>query len=211
MVFMRLENPFLYPSRSMCATPMRIGEAFGAVIILPPPRVVILGLSEETVKMWRPMGPTAAKCRLRRWTTQLEDDHPPWESIKKAPIWEGAEWSSFRSILARPMLKPQLETRDEAVHTMHVEGQLSRDGQSTEGAQVKFLETVTRALRGIFTNRRFKTVCFGMGHSAVCVVHISIIYKTNDVWLILGAEPALSVLEKACCCPAFFCRVTIRP
>ena len=77
------------------------------------------------VKVRRLVGAAAVKCHVGRWTAQHEDDYPPLESIKKAPISEGAEWSSFQSlqsILARPVLEPELETCDEAVHTMHVEG-----------------------------------------------------------------------------------------
>ena len=76
------------------------------------------------------------ECNLGRWTTQHEDDYAPWESIKKVPIWEGVEWGGFRSVLARPELEPELETSDEAELTMHVEGQILRDGESIEGPQV---------------------------------------------------------------------------
>ena len=130
------------------------------------------------------------KCHLGRWASQHEDDYPPWESIKKASIWEGAEWSSFRSIPARHVLEPELETSDEAVHMMHVEGQISRDGKSVEGTQVMFVKMVKRPLPGAFTNHRFQMVCFVMGHSALSSVHISIVYKINVLWLIPVAEPA---------------------
>ena len=102
--------------------------------------------------------------------------------MKKAPIRGGAEWSSFQSILARPVLGPELETSDEAVHTMHVEGHISHDGESIEGPQVMFVRMVKRAQPGAFTNRPFQMVCFVMGHSAVCVVHISIVCKMNELW-----------------------------
>ena len=161
--------------------------------------------------MRRLLGPGVVKCHLGRLTAQHEDDYlQPWDSIKEAPIWEGAEWGSFRSILARPVLEPELEASDEAVHTMHVEGQISCDGESIEGPQVMFVQMVKRALLGAFTNRRFQMVCFVMGHSAVSLVHISIVCKINELWLIPGAELAWSVLEKACCCPVDLCRITTR-
>ena len=156
----------------------------------PPPPVVILGTPEEMVKARCLVGPAAVKCHPGRWTAQHENDYPPCESIKKAPIWQGAEWSSFRSNLARPMLEPELETSDEVVHTMPVEGQISRDGDSIEGPQVTFVQTVTRALPGAFTNRCFQMVCFVMGHGAVSLMHISIICKINELWLIPGAKRA---------------------
>ena len=61
----------------------------------------------------------------------------------------------------------ELETSDEAVHTMHVEGQISRDGESIEGPQVMFVQMVKWTLPGGFTNFRFHMVCFVMGHSVV--------------------------------------------
>ena len=133
--------------------------------------------------------------------------HPGTQSRKRR-LLEGAEWGSFRSILARPVLEPQLEPSDEAVHTIHVEKHISPDGESIEGPQVMFVHMVTRVLPGPFTNRRFQMVCFVMGHSVVSVGHISIACKINDLWLIAADEPAYSMLEKACCCPTDLCRVT---
>ena len=119
LVFMHTENLLLHPSRNLCATPLTFSKTSGAVII-PPPPVVILGTPKEMVKVRRPLGPVAVVCHLGRWTTQHEDDRAPLESIKRVPIWEGAEWSRFQSILARPLREPKLTT-NEVVHTMHVE------------------------------------------------------------------------------------------
>ena len=68
-----------------------------------------------------------------------------------------------------------------------------------------FVHMVKRALAGAFANRRFQMVCFVMGHGAVSLVHVSIVCKINELWLIPGAEPAWLVLEKAYCCPADLC------
>ena len=116
--------------------------------------------------MRRLVGPAAVKCHLGRWTAQHEDDDPPWESIKKPPIWEQAEWGSFRIILARPVLEPELETSDEAVHTMHVEGHISHWGIN-RGTQVTFVQMVKQTLPRAFANHRFQMVCFVMGHRAI--------------------------------------------
>ena len=134
------------------------------------------------------MGRATVKCHLGRCTARHEDDYPPWESIKIAPIWEEAEWSSFRSIVGRLMPEPKFEASDEAVDTMHVEGHISRDGELIEGPQVIFVQMVKRALPRAFMNRRFQMVCFVIGHIIVSVVRISIVYKINEPWLI----PALA-------------------
>ena len=136
------------------------------------------------VNVRRPVGLAAVKCHLERCTPQHEDGYPPYQSIKKAPIWERAEWGSFRSILDRLVLELELETNDKALHTMHVERHISRDGESIQGQQVMFVEMVKRALPEAFTNRRFHMLCFVMGRTAVCVVHILIICKINVLWLI---------------------------
>ena len=154
------------------------------------PPVVIVGMAEEKVKVRGLVGPATVECHVGRWLLQHEDDYPPWEPIKEALTWEGEEWSSFWSILARRVLEPEPEKYDEAVHTMHVEGQISCDGESMEGPQVMFVQLVKRVVPGAFINRRLPVVCFVMGHSAVFLVHIWIVYKIIELWLIAGAEPA---------------------
>ena len=146
------------------------------------------------MKVRRLVGPAAVKCHLGRWTATHEEDYPPWESIKKAPLWESEEWGSFRSILARPVVEPEVETTDEAVHTLHVEGQISRDGEPIEGPQVMFVQMVRRALPAAFTNRRFSVVWLW------CL--ISIVCEINEPWLILRPDCARAVLEKTLSCAA---------
>ena len=160
--------------------------------------------------MRRLVGPAVVKCHLGRTRAHHEDNYPLCDSIKKAPIREAAEWGSFRSILARPMLELELETSGEAVHTMHVEGQISRYWESMEGPQVMFFQMVKQARPGSFTKRHFQMWCFVMGHSAVSLVQNSIVCKINELWLVPGAELAWSVPRNACCCRADFCRVTVR-
>ena len=93
---------------------------------------------------------------------------------------------------------------------MHVEGHISHAGEWIEGLQVMFVEIVKRALPGAFTKHRYQMVCPLMGHNAASMVHISIVYKINELWLIQGAEPASLVLEKACFSPAHLCQITTR-
>ena len=93
---------------------------------------------------------------------------------------------------------------------MNVEGHISRDGEWMEGLQVMFVEMVKRALPGAFTKHRYQMVCRLMGRNAASVVHILIVYKINELWLIEGAEPASLVLEKASFSPAHLCQITTR-
>ena len=98
------------------------------------------------MELRRLVQPSVVKYHVGRWIAQHEDDYPPWESIKKALIWEGAEWSSFRCILARLVVYLEVETSDKVAHTVHVEGHISRDGEPIEGPQVMFVHMVKRAL-----------------------------------------------------------------
>ena len=133
LVFMHRENPLLHPSRSMCTTPLTVSKTSGAVIIPPRPPIVTLGTPEEMVNVRRLVGPAAVKCHLGRWTTQREDNYPPWESIKKSRFGKerngaasGASWQDLCwSLSWRPVTRPY--TRCTLKDKFRVMGNQSRD------------------------------------------------------------------------------------
>ena len=150
LVFMNRENPLLHPNRSMCATPLTDLRACSAVIVPPPAALVMLGTPLRLQKVRRLVGLSALKCHLGTLAAQREDHYAPLDSIKKAPIWERVEWSSFHSLLARPVREPEMDTTDEAVHTIAVKKTDFSCSGTVEGPQVMVVQSVKQAVPGAF-------------------------------------------------------------
>jgi len=53
-----------------------------------------------------------------RWAPANPGDFPPWDSVKRAPMWSDPDWEGFRAALTKPLADISVRTTNDACTTI---------------------------------------------------------------------------------------------
>ena len=149
----------------------------GAIVVDPPPRatqdvrlfgsqwyqwspIITVNVHEmQRVRKLLAKSPRAAKLSLGKWTWSAKNPLPSWDTIRKAPLWQDAEWADLRIALARPV-KETTVTAIDGEKSTSISPNKPQDGTEATGARAGAIALVPgKAIPYTTALREYKLVC----------------------------------------------------